>query len=52
MRAWRLQQYPDIIAAGVSVLRRRIARLGELIRQGLVVAEVRLFLHSTVPITD
>lgn len=40
LRAWQQQQYPDIVAAGVSVLRHRIARLGELLRQGSIVAEV------------
>lgn len=40
IRAWDLEGQPDIVSAGVSVLRRRIARLSELLQAGHVTAEV------------
>jgi hypothetical protein len=42
-KEWRSQpEQADVVAAGVSVWRKRINRLSELLRQGTVTAEVRI----------
>jgi hypothetical protein len=40
MKEWASEQGPDVVAAGVAVVRRRINRLAELLRAGHVVVQV------------
>lgn len=41
MQEWGSGKHPDVVAAGASVLVRRISRLSELLRAGQVAVQVR-----------
>lgn len=41
MREFNSGQHSDVVAAGVAVWKRRIERLGRMLRTGQVVVEVR-----------